>query len=499
MITKMIIANKLSKSYGPTKALTKVDFDLIKGEIHSIIGQNGAGKSTFIRILSGEIQKDSGEIYLFGDEKNTFSPIDARNLGIYTVHQDLRIFPQLSVAENIFLNNYVTKKVGLINSLDWINIYSKAKKYLKEWDIDIDVKQKLGNYSLSIQQTVEILKSYILNPKVMILDEPTSALDSKEIRLLFNIIMKLKKAGVSIIFISHILEEILEISDRITILRDSNNVGTYLNRNIDQKKLVNLMVGIESNKVFGTKYKRNISKQVIFETRDLTIKNKFKDINIKLRKGEILGVAGIRGSGKSEVAKAIFGLDKIDKGYFLIDNEKININKSIDSLNSGISYIPEDRKVEGLFLETTAKDNLTMTILKKVKKFFFIDERKRDEICNNYKKSLDIKIYSFKDNLSSLSGGNQQKILIGKSLASNPKIILADEPTRGIDVVSKIEIYNILTNIAIKGTAIIYLSDEPDEILGISDRILILSKGKIIGSYKRGEISKDQLILKMSI
>ncbi len=490
-----IKVNNLRKSFGPTKALTDVDFELYKGEVHSVVGANGAGKSTFIKILSGEVQKDIGDIYVFGKKVELRNPAIARELNIYTVHQELRVVPQLSVTENIFLNNFHKNEKRIL--IDWGDLDKRAEKYLKNWELHIDPRKPLGSYTLAVQQIIEILKNYIMDPKILILDEPTSSLDSDEVKFLFKVINRLKEAGVSVIFISHILEEVFEISDRITIFRDSKNVGTFDSKKIDEAELVRLMVG-EGVKDVLTFEDKKISDKIVFRIRGLQKKGFFKDFDFKLYENEILGIVGVRGAGKSELARIITGLDKNYKGDIFLNGTKANVHSVREAIKLGIAYIPEDRKVQGLFLELPIIDNFTMTILDRLKKVGIISDNKRLDIFNKYKKLLNIVVQNPSKKVESLSGGNQQKILVGRGLVIQPKVLLADEPTRGIDVGTKKELYKILHKIAKEGTSIIYFTDEADEALGVCDRIIIIGQEKILGEYKKNELDKKELLLKMT-
>jgi ABC-type sugar transport system, ATPase component len=484
------------KNFGGTQALDQVDFELLSGEVHALIGQNGAGKSTFSRIISGDIQKNSGKIFINGIEKNIKNCIEAKKNGICMIYQELRLIPYLTVAENILLNQYEKYPIGLIN---WKKTFQKSEALMERWDIKFNPKEIVSNLPISQQQLVEILKNLSVNPKILIMDEPTSSLGHKEIKSLFEMINYVKNQGVAIIYISHILDEVFSVSDRITIFRDGKNCGTFLTKKTIPSEIIQVML---NENIRGKKedvaVKRTVYDEVLLEVKDLNRKNVLNNISFKLHKGEILGITGLMGSGKTELARGIVGLDKINSGEISISNKKINIKSIRDAIKNGLSLIPEDRRQDGIFNLMTINDNIAFLVLEKVKKIGLINSKRQKKLSMEYSKNLQIKFTRLSQLASELSGGNQQKVVVAKWLATKPKILIADEPTRGIDIGTKKEIYELLKNIANTGIGIILLSEEIDEILNLSDRILVLNRGKIIDEFEKNNISKEELVKSVS-
>lgn len=488
----LLKCEEIYKNFGGTKALDNVNFELFKGEVHALIGQNGAGKSTFSRIISGDVQKNSGKIYINNTEKNIRNCIEAKKNGICMIYQELRLIPYLSVAENILINQYEKYSTGFIN---WKKMYKKSKELMDRWDIKLNPKDIVGNLPISQQQLVEILRSLSVNPKILIMDEPTSSLGYKEVRSLFNMISYVKKQGVAIIYISHILDEVFSISDRITVFRDGRNYGTFITKHASSNEIIQVMLDkkgkSEKENVFD---ERKICNEVVLELKNINRKNILNNINLILRKGEILGITGLLGSGKTELARGIFGLDKIDSGEIYINNKKVKIKSVKDSIRNGVGLIPEDRRQDGIFNLMTINDNIAFLILDKLKSFGIINNRKQSKISKEYSADLNIKYERLSQLTNELSGGNQQKVVIGKWLTIKPKILVADEPTRGIDIGTKKEIYSLLKKIANTGMGIIVLSEEIDEIISLSDRILVMSRGKIIDKFEKSEFLKEDII-----
>lgn len=484
--------NNISKHFGGTKALHNVDFKLKKGEVHALIGQNGAGKSTLSRIIAGDIQKDTGKIFIEGNEVNIRNPLNARNLGICMIYQDLRLIPYLTVAENIYLNQYSKNR---LNFISWKELNKKAEQLMERWEIKLDKDALLKDLPIAQQQLVEILKSLSLNPRIIIMDEPTSSLGFKEVESLFNLIEYLKNNGVSIIYISHILDDVFKITDNITILRDGKICGTFATRSVEPKNVIELMINEES----GTGPKESIERKVfdenLLEVKNLRSGKLVNNISFKLKKGEILGVTGLIGSGKTELANSIFGLRKIDSGEIILKGKRVKFASPKDAIATKIGLIPEDRRKEGIFKILTIKDNVSFLILKLLKRFGLINSRLQNNITEEYSKKLSIKFSSYNQTLNELSGGNQQKVVISRWLTINPEIFLADEPTRGIDVGTKKEIYILLKKIANSGAGLIVFSEETEEILELADRIIVLCKGEIRKEYSDNKINKNDLTL----
>lgn len=482
----------ISKSFGGTKALNDVNFKLEKGEVHALIGQNGAGKSTLSRIIAGDIQKDTGKIFIEGIEVNIRNPLNARNLGICMIYQELRLIPYLTVAENIFLNQYSKNKLSLIS---WKNVFKRAQDLMDKWDIRLDRNALIKDLPIAQQQLVEILKSLSLNPRIIIMDEPTSSLGCKEVEALFNLIEYLKNNGVSIIYISHILDEVFKISNRITVLRDGKICGTFATRSVEPKEIINLMLNETSVGEQQKTIERKITDETLLEVKNLKSGNLVNDVSFNLKKGEILGITGLLGSGKTELANCIFGLRKIDSGEIILKNRKVRFLSPNGAIKNRIGLIPEDRRKHGIFSIMSIRDNLSFLVLRCLKRFGLISSRSQNKVTKDYAAKLSIKFDNYNQTLNELSGGNQQKVVISRWLTIEPEILIADEPTRGIDVGTKKEIYLLLKRIANSGTGLIILSEEIEEIMELSDRIMVLSKGKIKKEYEDNKVNKNELTL----
>ncbi|MHB1275580.1 MAG: sugar ABC transporter ATP-binding protein, partial [Candidatus Humimicrobiaceae bacterium] len=485
-------AEEISKNFGGTKALSDVNFELLKGEVHALIGQNGAGKSTFSRIIAGDLQNNFGRIYINGVERKIRNPIDARKLGISMIYQELRLIPYLTVAENIFLNQYSKNKAGIIS---WKKILKKSSELMEKWDIKLNPNSFVNELSIAQQQLVEILKSLSIDAKILIMDEPTSSLGHYEVNTLFKLIEYLKNSGVAIIYISHILEEIFKITDKITIFRDGRNCGTFITKDISPEKAVEIMLNEGRKDSSKDKITRIINENKILEIKNLKRRKALNGVNLELKNGEILGITGLIGSGKTELANCIFGLDKIDSGEIIFENKKIRNKTPAEAIKFNIGLIPEDRRKNGIFSILSIRENITFLMLKFLKNSGIISTLKQNKLAKEYSGKLNIKYDNLNQALNQLSGGNQQKVVIGRWLTINPKILIADEPTRGIDVGTKKEIYQLIKKIANTGTSVIVFSEEIEEILELSDRILVMSKGKIIKEYENKNVSKHDLIL----
>jgi ABC-type sugar transport system ATPase subunit len=495
MIERELIlkAENISKKFPGVLALNNVTINLKKGEVHAIVGENGAGKSTLMNILGGVYKPDSGDIYI-DDKKVKFNnPIEAKRQGIGIVFQELSLFPELSVAENIFVNAQETNKVNLIN---FENLYNKAAKMLEAFDEEINPRTNVEFISIAKQQVVEIVRAMSNNPRILILDEPTSSLNQSEIKQLFKNIKILRQKGIAIIYISHHLQEIFEIADRATVLRDGKYVETVDVSKVDENEIARLMVGrkvIHNYVVREDKINRN---EISFKIENLTHNKYFNNVSFGLHKGEIVGIAGLIGSGRTEIAKAIFGVEKIKSGKIYLDGEKVSINSPKDAKKYGIVYTTENRKQEGLFLGMSIKENCIAPILEKFVKFplAFLNEKKIYEYSKKIVKSFNIITSSVEKNLEYLSGGNQQKVLLSMWLGIRPRLVIVDEPTKGVDIGAKGEIYDILRNLADKGVMIIVISSDLPEILTISDRIMVMREGKIKISFSHEQADEEKII-----
>jgi ribose transport system ATP-binding protein len=476
----------ICKKYNNVKAIDNVKFELKYGEVHALLGENGAGKSTLIKILSGAIQADKGKISIDGKIVKIRSPKEASDNGVGTIYQELMLVPHLSVVENIFLGREPLKK---IKRVDWKLLKRKAKKLLDELDIKIDPQALVMDLPVAQRQLIEIAKAFSQNPKILVMDEPTSALTESEIDLLLKRISHLKEKGIGIIYISHKMEEISQIADRVTVLRDGEYIGTLEKDEIDISLIIEMMVGRKGILDFHRKKQLEIN-DPIFEVEGISTEV-LKDISFKLNRGELLGIAGLMGSGRTEMARAIFGIDDINNGSLIFNKKKIKINHPQKAVKLGIGFAPEDRKDEALFLDMNVATNISISQVCK-KRRIFRDIGYEKNLGKEYIKKLGIRTQGVLQEVKVLSGGNQQKVVVSRWLATNPKILILDEPTRGIDVGAKIEIYEILTKLAKEGMSIIIISSEMEELLAVADRILVMCEGQI-----RGEVSAEEASQKL--
>lgn len=480
----------LSKSFVGVKALDNVQFDLQKGEIHALVGENGAGKSTFMKILMGLLTPDSGEIIFEGETLKGSNVHENLQKGISMIHQELLVVPELTVAQNIFLGRET-------NYRNWLNdkaINQKAQEILDLIGVDINAQTKIKNLSIAEMQMIEIAKAISNNAKVIIMDEPTSALSDKEVAMLFKIIKDLKAKGVAIIYISHKMDEIYEITDRITVLRDGNYIATKNTNELDKNALIALMVGREIENLFSGKEIFKGEKKAILSIKNFSTKGKFKDINFEVHAGEVLGIAGLMGAGRTEIARAIFGLDKYDSGEITLKGNKINIKSPKEAIENGIGYVSEDRKELGFIPAMSIKENISLSSLANFSKAWFVNSTNEHEATIQLSDDLKIKSTSINQKVMNLSGGNQQKVVIGKVLLTSPSLVILDEPTRGIDIGAKFEIYKLINQLTDKGIAVIMISSELPEILGMSDRILVLSKGKQTALLSKQEATQEKIM-----
>ncbi|MBC8587420.1 sugar ABC transporter ATP-binding protein [Paratissierella segnis] len=489
MSNYMVELENVCKSFPGVKALDNVSLRLKSGEVLALLGENGAGKSTLMKILSGVYTKDKGTIKVFGEVIEDINPVKAQELGIAIIHQELNMCEHLTVAQNIFLGREVTKN-GVLSDKE---MNHEAKKVLNRLNIDIDPETIVGNLSVSKQQMVEISKALSTNAKILIMDEPTSALTSKEIDELFTIIRKLRDDGHGIIYISHRLEELEDIVDRVMILRDGQYITSMDYKDTTLKEIISYMVGREITEKFP-----RIEKEVgekIMEVRNLNAGSHVRDINFSLYEGEIVGIAGLMGAGRTEMTRALFGADPKESGDIFLDGEEIRINRPIDSIKSGIVLVPEDRKRDGLCTKLSIKDNISLPNLDLLtSKMGVVNRKKENEITEETVKNLTIRLTNSDANAESLSGGNQQKVVVGKWLARDSRVVIFDEPTRGIDVAAKVEIYNLMNELKDQGIGVLFVSSEMQEILGISDRILVMADGKITKELDIEEATQDIIL-----
>jgi len=474
---KLLIAKNISKSFTGVQALTNVDITINKGEIHCLVGENGSGKSTLIKIIAGVITPDEGKIIINGNVYKKLETIYSIKEGIQVIYQDLSLFPLLSVAENISLNQMVEEGRKIIN---WDEIRKLAEKELNKINIILNLEEKVENLSMANKQIVAIVRALTQDAKLIIMDEPTSALTKTEVDSLFSIILDLKQKGISTLFISHKISEVLEISDKVTVLRDGKKVGDFKKEELDREKLVFHMTGKKINETIFKYNREKFKEQPILEVKSLTKKSHFKNVNFKLFPGEIFGLTGLLGSGRTELALALFGLNKPDSGEVWIEDKRVQIKSPKDAIKYGIGYLPEDRYSQGLFLHQSIGDNIIVTIIKKVLTLFgLISENKKIKQIEKWSRELKIKATSLFAPVESLSGGNQQRVVLAKWLATNPKIFILDGPTVAIDIASKSEIHTMIRELAGLGIGIILISDEIPEVLHNCNRIALMEQGEI--------------------
>lgn len=483
---------QIIKSFNGVEVLHGIDFSLRAGTVHALMGENGAGKSTLMKVLAGVHKCDDGEIWLKGKKTEIQSPRHAQELGIAMIHQELSPVPEMTVAENIFLGREPRK--GLF--VDYKKMYTDTEKLLGEMKVRVSPRAKIGRLKVVDQQLIEISKAISLNADIIVMDEPTSAITDQEVEILFKTIADLKKKGTGIIYISHKMDEIFRIADDITVLRDGTYVNSWEAKDIDNNTLIKNMVGRELNEIFP-KIKVP-AKDVVMEVRHFTKENQFEDISFLVREGEILGIAGLIGAGRTELMNAIFGLEKPDSGEVFFEGKKVEIRRPSDAIRHGIAYVTEDRKNEGLVLEMGVGQNITIASMKTLSSGMFIKRQEEKKTIDDQIRALRIKVHSPRQLVGKLSGGNQQKVVLAKWMMKNPKLLILDEPTRGIDIGAKSEIYKLMGEFVEKGNSIIMISSEMPEAMGMSDRILVLSNGRLSGELSREEFVQED-IMKMAV
>jgi ABC-type sugar transport system ATPase subunit len=480
--------NNISKTFPGVKALSNVSFSVQRGEIHALVGENGAGKSTLMKILNGVYQADSGEIFMDGKQILLRNTMDAGNASIGLIFQEFNLVNQLSAAENIFLNR-LRKKGPLV---DWREINKDAQNIVDEFGFAFDVKTRVENLSAAQKQLVEIAKVLSKNARLLVMDEPTSSLTMTETENLLHIVKKLKDNGITIIYISHKLEEVFKISDTCTVLRDGQIIETRKTGDFTQNEIIERMVG----RSVDMEYPKRESKtgEAILEVKDISRGSLIKHISFVLHRGEILGIAGLVGSGRTELAELLFGVQRLDGGEIHINGKKVHIRSTCDGKQEGIGFLTEDRKETGLVLTYDLIQNISITNLRKTKNGPFLSAKKEGAAVSLYAKQLNIKTPSMKQLTGNLSGGNQQKVVFAKWLFSDADILILDEPTRGIDVGAKYEIYQLMNRLVEEGKSIIMISSELPEVLGMSDRVIVLSAGELVGELSRQEATAEAVM-----
>jgi ribose transport system ATP-binding protein len=481
------------KIFPGVRALDGVSFSVMPGEVHALMGENGAGKSTLMKVLGGIHQPDGGTIYMGDDAVVMAGPLEAKAKGIVFIHQELSLAEELSVAENIYLGELPTKNLGRV---DWTKLANQTNAILKKLNVGFDANTRVGDLSIANQQMVEIARALTVDAKAVIFDEPTASLTDSEKVVLFDVISDLQATGVGIIYISHRMEEIFKITDRVTVLRDGQYQGTVETADSTEESVTQMMIGRTLD------LSRNASHHelgdVALEVRGLSCGKLYQDIDFEVRRGEVVGFYGLVGAGRTEIAETLFGLRDPSAGQILLDGEEVRINSPADAIARGISLVPEDRKGQGLVLGMNCRDNMSLAQIDDLKAGPFVAEGAEMAIFDKYHKQLDIRTPGWKQQVGNLSGGNQQKIVIGKWLSMHPKVLIVDEPTRGIDVGSKSEIHKLLRELAAQGYAVMVISSEMPEVLHVSDRIVAMYSGRIMRTFTSDEVTEDNLIQAIS-
>lgn len=480
----------ISKTYPGVHALEGVSFSVRRGEVHALVGENGAGKSTLMKILAGAETMDSGQILIDSRSVSMDSPQRAMDHGVSIIYQEFNLVPFLSAAENIFLGR--EPRAEIPGFVDFRTIYGEARKLIDELGVKLDVRQPVNRLSVAQQQMVEVAKATSRQAKIIAMDEPSATLTGHELAHLFELMGKLRSQGVSIIYISHRLEEIFQVADRVTVLRDGHLVGTHPVDQVDRESIIQMMVGREIKDKIPKK--AVTPGDVLLEVRHLSRKGVLDDITFTVRSGEVLGLAGLVGAGRTEVARAIFGADPYDSGEVILGGHRLKVSGPRDAIQAGIGLVTEDRKALGLILGMAVRENVTLANLASISKLSFISSSREAEAARQYVDDLNIRTPSVEQQVKNLSGGNQQKVVLAKWLFTNSKVLIFDEPTRGIDVGSKVEIYELMNELAARGVAIIMISSELPEILGMSDRILVMHEGRIAGELSRTEATQERIM-----
>ncbi|WEZ08029.1 sugar ABC transporter ATP-binding protein [Priestia flexa] len=481
--------SNIYKAFGTNQVLSGVDFELLPGEVHALMGENGAGKSTLMNILTGLHKRDEGRIEIDGQERYFSNPKEAEQEGVTFIHQELNVWPHMTVLENLFIGKELYSPLGILKTKE---MKEQAKKQFDRLAVTIPLEQEASLCSVGEQQMIEIAKALMTNAKVIIMDEPTAALTDREIEKLFEVINGLRAQGVSIVYISHRMEEIFTICDRITVMRDGKTVDTTPILETSFDDVVRKMVGRSLTDRFPSRQTK--IGETVLELKSLTRKHAFHDISFSVKSGEVVGVAGLMGAGRTEIMRAIFGLDAIDSGEIWVNNKPVKIKTPDEAVKYGIGFITEDRKDEGLVLDFSIRENIALPNLKSFSTKGMIAEKSEREFVELLIKRLTIKTQSAEISAGSLSGGNQQKVVIAKWIGIGPKILILDEPTRGVDVGAKREIYQLMNELTERGVAIIMVSSELPEVLGMSDRVLVIHEGKLAGELSKEEATQEKIM-----
>lgn len=481
--------NHISKSFSGVEVLHEVSFELWPGEVHALLGENGAGKSTLVKIMTGVHQPDKGEILLNGEPVHFSDARESRQAGIAAIYQELTLFPDLDVAENIFVGR---QPIGLGRRVDWRKLYAEAGKLLESLGVKLDLKQKARNLSIAQQQMVEIARAFSIKARILIMDEPTSSLTLSEVADLFRLVRRLRAEGTAIIFISHRLEELFEIGDRVTVLRDGSYVGTQLMKDITRDDLIRMMVGRTITNLFPKQDVR--AGEVVLKVENLARAGSFQDVSFELRRGEILGMAGLVGAGRTNVARALFGVEPPTEGRIQVDGREVVITSPQQAIELGLAYVPEDRQLHGLIPAMHIISNISLPMLNQYARMGWLQDK--SELKSSYEaaRQMEVRANNIWQLTRELSGGNQQKVVLAKWLSTKPHILILDEPTRGIDVGTKAAVHELMSKLAAEGMAILMISSELPEILGMSDRIIVMREGHVTGQYARAEATQEKII-----
>jgi simple sugar transport system ATP-binding protein len=484
-----LVLKNISKSYAGVRALDSVDLTIRRGEIHCMVGENGSGKSTLIKIISGFVRPDSGQILFEGVLLGREGSLDSIKRGIEVIYQDMSLFPNLTVAENIAVNQRVEAGEKLIR---WKAFKEIARQGIDKIGLDVDLDSVVGGLSIATQQLIAICRALTKDVKLLVMDEPTSALTTIEIDKLFKVVTDLQARGISILFVSHKLTEVFQVAQRVSVLRDGRSVGTFDRKDLDQDQLSFLMTGrkIEKNPVVVA----TTETTPLLEVKSLSRANEFSDVNITLRRGETIGITGLLGSGRTEIALSVFGLTRADSGEVRVDGKPVKINSVVDAIRAGIGYVPENRLVQGLVMQQSVADNLVMIGIKKlVNRFGILSKKKRQVFVEDWIRKLVVKVSDQRTAVHTLSGGNQQKVVIAKWLAIQPRILILDNPTAGIDIAAKSNIHGMIRNLAANGMGIIVISDEIREVLDNCSRVLLMKGGRIVADYPCQSVSEQAI------
>jgi ribose transport system ATP-binding protein len=482
----------ITKTFPGVVALDDVTFRVKPGEVHAVVGENGAGKSTLMKIIAGVYQPDSGEIVINGEVVRISSPHDAQDLGVSIIYQELNLLPDMSVAENVFLGREARHRFGLLNDVE---LEEKARDVLHRLGVEIDPHTRLGYLSVPQQQMVEIAKALSLNAQVVIMDEPSAALGVKDLEYVFNIIRALKDQGVAIIYISHRIAEVFEIADRVTVFKDGHVVGTESCVNIDRPTLVRMMIGRSFSETFPPRGGK--PGEVVLRIEDMNVGKTLKGINLVIRSGEIVGLSGLVGAGRTELAQAIFGTRKVDSGEIYVNGEQVKLRSPRHAMRHRMGYLSEDRNAEGLVLGQNVIHNAALPSLKERQRWSVVNRRQEQTVVENATNDLKLIASNLKADVENLSGGNRQKVVLAKWMISGPEILIFDEPTRGIDVGAKAEIWGLMRQLADQGKAILMISSELPEIVGMSDRIYVMHQGTIVGELP-GETATEEDVMMLA-